>query len=50
MSKIGLTALSMAQARQMKKDAREGILVNAVSCFVFVMDKSHDKGEPKLDL
>jgi len=29
-SKIGVTALSMAQARQFKHDQREGILVNAV--------------------
>ena len=30
-SKIGVTALSMAQAREFKRDQREGILVNAVS-------------------
>ena len=30
-SKIGVTALSMAQARQFKHDQREGVIVNAVS-------------------
>lgn len=30
-SKIGVTAMSMVQARELKNDQREGILVNAVS-------------------
>ena len=38
-SKIGVTALSMAQGRQFEHDQREGILVNAVSTCIFIYIK-----------
>ena len=36
-SKIGVIALSMVQAREFKADQREGILVNAVSIDMLVI-------------